>query len=327
MSFAEIWGQEPAIKLLQASLQSGKLAQAYLFYGIEGIGKEKTARAFAKVINCLALQGAGACGKCRPCLQIENSTHPDLIIIKPQGAFVRIDQIRSLQRQLIYRPLEGRYRIAIITDADLLNIQSANCLLKTLEEPPETSIIILIATDIDGLLPTIVSRCQTVSFRPLSQAVITQYFCSHGNDRVSSEQAALLASLSGGSLSRAIKLADSSLLENRRDICKQLTSLSRQDLEEVLLLAQNLAAKKEELPEILDMLKTCLRDLLCLRQGMDEKYLINKDLKEILLEGIKKWTDKKLIYGLQLLHDAEQALNKNYNRQLLLENVFLQLAN
>jgi DNA polymerase-3 subunit delta' len=326
MSFAEILGQEPAIKFLKNSLKRGKVAHAYLFYGIEGIGKEKTARVLAQALNCLSPQGVEACGECRSCLKIESGAHPDLIVIKPSGAFIRIEQIRSLKRQLIYKPLEGRYRIAIITNADLLNKESANCLLKTLEEPPDTSIIILMATDINELLPTIVSRCQAVLFRPLSPAVISKYLCSYGDNKFSMEQAALLASLSGGSLSRAVRLADSPLMEMRRDICLKLISLSRQDMENLLLLAENLSGRKEELPEILAMLKTCLRDLLFLRQGLDERYIINKDLREMLFEGARRWTEKQLIHSLELLYSAEQAITRNYNRQLILENLFLQLA-
>lgn len=326
MSFAEILGQEPAIKFLKNSLKRGKVAHAYLFYGIEGIGKEKTARALAQALNCLSPQGVEACGECRSCLKMESGTHPDFVVIKPSGAFIRIEQIRSLKRQLIYKPLEGRYRIAIITNADLLNKESANCLLKTLEEPPDTSIIILMATDINELLPTIVSRCQAVLFRPLSPAVISEYLCSYGDNKFPPEQAALLASLSGGSLSRAIRLADSPLMEMRRDVCIQLISLSRQDMENLLLLAENLAGRKEELPEVLAMLKTCLRDLLFLRQGLDERYIINKDLREMLFEGTRRWTEKQLIHSLDLLYSAEQAITRNYNRQLILENLFLQLA-
>ncbi len=326
MSFAEILGQEPAIKFLKNSLERGKVAHAYLFYGIEGIGKEKTARALARVLNCLSPQGVEACGECRSCLKMESGAHPDFIVIKPSGAFIRIEQIRSLKRQLIYKPLEGRYRIAIITNADLLNKESANCLLKTLEEPPDNSIIILMATDINELLPTIVSRCQAVLFRPLSPAVISEYFCSYGDNKFSPEQAALLASLSGGSLGKAVGLADSPLMEMRRDICIKLMSLSRQDMESLLLLAENLAGRKEELPEILAMLKTCLRDSLFLRQGLDERYIINKDLREMLFEGARRWTEKQLIHSLELLYGAEQAITRNYNRQLILENLFLQLA-
>lgn len=326
MSFAEILGQEPAIKFLKNSLERGKVAHAYLFYGIEGIGKEKTARALAQALNCLSPQGVEACGECRSCLKMESGAHPDVILIKPNGAFIRIEQIRSFKRQLIYKPLEGRYRIAIITNADLLNKESANCLLKTLEEPPDTSIIILMATDINELLPTIVSRCQAVLFRPLSPALISEYFCSHRNNKFPPEQAALLASLSGGSLGKAVGLADSPLMEMRRDICIKLISLSRRDMESLLLLAEDLAGRKEELPEILAMLKTCLRDSLFLRQGLDERHLINKDLKEMLFEGARRWTEKQLIHSLDLLYGAEQAITRNYNRRLILENLFLQLA-
>ncbi len=327
MSFAEILGQEPVTRLLQLSLQRRKIAHAYLFHGIEGIGKEKTARILAKAVNCLSPRGVDACNECPSCLKIETGTHPDIILIQPNGAFIRIDQIRSLQKQLVYRPLEGRYRVAIIASAHLLNKESANCLLKTLEEPPETSIITLIATDTDQLLPTIVSRCQSVPFRPLPQEVITEYLCSRDTHRFSPDQAALLASLSGGSLGRAIRLADSPLLEIRSGMCKQLTCLSRQNLEDVLCLAGDLATRKEELPEIMGMLKTFLRDVFFLRRGMGEKYLINKDLSEVLAAGADRWTDENLIKGLELLSSAERAIARNYNRQLIFENVFLQLAN
>lgn len=326
MSFAEILGQGLATEILNKAIQRGKLAHAYLFHGIEGVGKEKAARTLAKAVNCHSLKGVEPCAQCPSCLKIEAGNHPDVNLIQPEGAFIRIEQIRSLQKQMIHKPLEGRYRVAIVTSAHLLNRESANCLLKTLEEPPQTSVIILIATNISRLLPTIVSRCQAVSFRPLPPEVIADYLSSSDSVRFPPEKAALLASLSTGSLGRAIKLAASPVMEMRTELCKRLISISRKNLEEALILAGNLAAQKEELPQILDLLKTYFRDMLFLKQGIDKKYLINKDLDQIFGEGVQRWNHEQLTSSLELLSRAEQGLSRNYNRQLMLENVFLQLA-
>lgn len=326
MSFSEIKGQEAAISILQSSLRQGRIAHAYLFHGIHGVGKRKAALALAKTMNCTGSETGAACGSCGSCLRIESGTHPDILQIRRSGSFVRIEQIRILKRALIYKPLEGRYRVAIIDEADFLNRESANSLLKTLEEPPEQSIIILIVADIDGLLPTIVSRCMIVPFRPLSPSVISGCLLSGHKDRLSEEEAGLLGSLSGGSMETAMRLADRKNMEARKELCRRLSQISRRHLDTAMALAEDLAENKDDLSDMTTVLKTFIRDVMALKQGLAENGLINKDLKDMIGQCAAQWQEEELFKSWDLLTRAENALGRNFNRQLILENAFLALA-
>ncbi len=325
MSFREIRGQESAVAFLQASIARGKVGHAYLFCGIEGVGKKETALALAKALNCLSPEGTDSCGQCRSCKKIDAGTHADIVEIKAPGAFIRIDQIRALQRTSAHRPLEGRYRVAIIHDIRLLTRESANCLLKLLEEPPEASILVLTAADLEETLPTIVSRCQVVPFRPLPRDVISDYL-SAGGHVGSAEELSIAASLAEGSLSRAMRLANASDFRMRREVCRELGSLSRENVNLALALAERLSARKEKLPELLTLLKTYLRDVLAVKRGLGESYLMNQDFKDDLAQCARRWTDEDIIGSWNLLNRAEDAASRNFNRQLILENAFLRLT-
>lgn len=325
MSFSEIKGQEAAIGILQSTLRQGRLAHAYLFHGIEGVGKRKTALALAKTINCTGPETGEACCTCGSCLRIESGTHPDILRIGRSGSFIRIEQIRNLQKELIFRPFEGRYRVVVIDEGNFLNKESSNCLLKTLEEPPEQSIIILIVTDVEELLPTIVSRCLIVPFRPLSPSVISRCLLER-TSRISEEEAELLGLLSGGSMETAIRLSEPENMNARKELCRRLSQISRRHLDTAMALAEDLAEKKDDLSDMTTMLKTFIRDVIALKKGLAEKCLINKDLKDMITLCADEWRAEDIFKSWDLLTRAEHALSRNFNRQLILENAFLALV-
>lgn len=153
------------ISQLRSSIVRGRLAHAYLFSGPTGSGKKETAKTLAKILNC-ELKGADSCGLCSSCKKIENNSHPDVRWILPGGDSdsIKIEDIRNLQREISMKPYEGRYKVYTIIDADTMTEEAANCLLKTLEEPPGDALLILTSSNIKMLLSTIVSRCQVVKF-------------------------------------------------------------------------------------------------------------------------------------------------------------------
>ena len=161
-----IIGHHQILKQLYHAIASDRVAGAYLFVGVANVGKETVALNFAKSINCRT-SDEGACGTCLSCRKADDGNHPDLQIIRPSGAWIKIDQIRELQKRIIYRPLEGVRKVYILAEAERMNLEAANCLLKTLEEPPADSVLILLTTNLDALLPTIRSRCQIIPFHSL----------------------------------------------------------------------------------------------------------------------------------------------------------------
>ena len=168
MSLQQILGQEKAIRLIRKAISHERIPHAWLFSGMAHIGKYKTALALAQTLNCLE-NGDDACGHCDFCRQIEHEHFPDFRVVRPEGKNIRIAQVRDALDWLHLRPDRAKYRVLIFEDADQFNRESANAFLKTLEEPPPDTLIILINLNPQNLLETIVSRCQHIRFRPLSR--------------------------------------------------------------------------------------------------------------------------------------------------------------
>jgi len=211
MPFSDVIGQDRAIAVLRRSITKERVAHAYLFSGIEGCGKKKTALAFVQAVFC----GAGkdeACGVCSSCRKVASGQHPDLHLLEPDGAFIKIDQVRELQKELSYRPFEAPKKACIIDGADKFNPNSGNALLKTLEEPPGEALMILIAPERSAVLQTILSRCQALAFQPLPGELIEARLVRDG---FSADAARVAATLCGGSLARGIEIATVGVLEGR----------------------------------------------------------------------------------------------------------------
>jgi len=212
MIWSEIVGQTEVITWLQKAIESGRLSHAYLFWGPTGVGKRTIAKVFASALNCRD----GGCGSCLSCIKIDHETHPDIFFIEPEGNFLNIDQIRELQREVSLKPFEGKIKVCILDEVDRMTSPAANALLKTLEEPPPDLIFILITANLEGILPTIVSRCQLIRFKlvPSSKMVdilAAKYGMSRG-------QARLITLVSGGILGNALSLAASPWRLRRREI-------------------------------------------------------------------------------------------------------------
>ena len=208
MSFANIKGQDGVIKRFRNAVKNDRLASAYIFAGPEGVGKLLFARELAKYLFCES--GAGdSCGICPSCRKTSSAAHPDLSIIAtaPHEKEIKIEHIRELQKQLYLKPLEGNKKIFIINDAHKLNESSANCFLKSFEEPPRDSIIILITHNLSKILATIQSRAVIVHFRPIDDEIIKETLAT--DMKLGSRDASFIAAVSAGSLSRALTLAGS----------------------------------------------------------------------------------------------------------------------
>ncbi|MFH1198999.1 MAG: AAA family ATPase [Candidatus Omnitrophota bacterium] len=166
MSFSDIKGQDSSLEILQGHMKNARLARGYLFLGPEGVGKVLTAKTLAKALNCKE-NNLDSCDKCPSCLKIESNQHPDVHIVDSEDAEIKIEDIRNLQSQISLRPYEGRFKVFIIKNAHSLNQASGNAFLKTLEESPGESVIILLSDKPNLLLKTIISRCQAIKFYPV----------------------------------------------------------------------------------------------------------------------------------------------------------------
>jgi DNA polymerase-3 subunit delta' len=230
--FESIIEQDLPVRLLNTFLQNGTIPHALLFTGIEGVGKESTALAFAMACNCAGEDSKPTrpesdipCGNCKSCRKIEAGNHPDIIRVKPSGPFIKINQVRSLCQTLAMKPYEARRRVVIITEAQAMNPAAGNALLKMLEEPPLRTILILVATHTSDLLPTIVSRCQQIRFKPISNQHLESVLVErHGLDP---GDAIIITTMAGGSLSRALHMHRTHWVNRRNWLIKEMDALTR----------------------------------------------------------------------------------------------------
>jgi DNA polymerase-3 subunit delta' len=318
MSFSDIIAQTAPVAVLRRSLASGKLAHAYIFDGMEGCGKRKTALALAAIVFCKSGEG---CGDCPPCRKVAALQHPDLHIVEPDGAFIKIDQVRELQKELSFKPFEANKKVCIMEAADRMNPAAANAFLKTLEEPPGDALLILLTTNIDGVLPTILSRCQQLTFSPLPTEAIEEYLRKKG---VSTEMAAIAASLSGGSMKKALLATEEDTLHRRGELLEQIITLSPGDIAPLFTLAEELGNDKDKAVEVLDLLTMFWRDALVIRCGGEKP--VNSDALPLLTEAIAGLDREKIIEKIELVLRTRQALQRNVNTRLALEVLFLGLA-
>jgi len=326
MAFSQIWGQNSAIQILRQALIHDRLAHAYLLVGPDGVGKRLTALTLAKAMNCLAPPEPGeACEACFSCSKINSSNHADVVRIEPDGDFIKIDQVRELQRQLRFRPLEGGRRACILDGADRLNEPAANALLKTLEEPPAETHLFLVTDRPHRLLPTILSRCQWVKFLPLSRSHLAQILRSVSS--LSEEQALFYASLSGGSASQALFLGDRLDFQKRVAWLQTFAGLFQKSPPEIFEICGQLAKEEEGLQDLLEIWKFWVRDLLVYKAipaGREDRF-INHDCIEEIRGQAPKFSFEQLQDFYRRLADSQRCLALKVNRQAALETLLLEM--
>jgi DNA polymerase-3 subunit delta' len=323
MPFDQIGGQEKAVTILRHALQNGRLAHAYLFVGPEGVGKRLTALTLFKAMNCQNPPEPGdCCEKCPSCLKINTANHADLILLEPDGETLKIDQVREMQKRLRFRPMEGGRRACIVDAADSLNDAASNALLKTLEEPPQQTHLFMITSRPHKLLPTILSRCQWVKFRPLSSEKVAQILeKAHG---LEGEKARYYASLAGGSVGQAVALSDRVDFQKRLDWLQVFSQAHRKSADEIFETCERLA-KEEEIGDLLNLWKIWVRDLVVLKvQGEQAREgLINHDLLPAAEEDAARISFDRLEGIFDLISEIQRSLAFNVNKQLALETLML----
>ena len=174
MSFEKIIGNDDNKKLLENTVRSNNVLHSYLFFGTEGIGKKVFAKEFSKMILCNS-EDEKPCNKCKSCIEFDSNNNPDFFVIEPDGSSIKIEQIRQMQKSILEKPIESNKKVYIINDAETMTKEAQNCMLKTLEEPQDFIVIILIASNENNILPTVKSRCTKIFFGNLDDADIIKY--------------------------------------------------------------------------------------------------------------------------------------------------------
>lgn len=321
-TFDAILGQQRAIRWLTRTLEKDRVAHALLFTGIDGIGKQTTAKALGMAMNCQRPVRGLACKTCPACKKMLSGNHPDLILIGPDGAFIKIDQVRDLQKRLMFAPINGGTRLVVVNDAQTMNAEASNAMLKILEEPPDNTYIVLTAAQTSDLLPTIVSRCQHLCFEPLSCETIANELTSRrGLDETDAMAIALLAK---GSLGKALCADTQEWVGWRNGLIERMESMANASVHKLFAFAQAIAHDKDRVQDVLDMMMIWFRDLL-MSKLCPEKVL-NRDRMRDIERASEGCSVDDLLGKIAIVSDTQRAISNNANLQLALEVMMMRLA-
>ena len=314
-------GHDWAVNLLLRAIQGGRAAHAYLITGLEHIGKSTLARMLAQALNCTGQPVP--CGQCRACKLIAAGKHPDLHLVAPEGNTLKIDQVRALQHDLALSPMEARLRVAILEGMDKATAEASNALLKTLEEPPPSVVLILIAPEPESLLPTLVSRCRPIALRPLSVAAVREALVERwGMER---ERAEMLAHLAGGRLGWAVTAAqDQTVLAHRAQLLDDLIRLVGQGRVERFAYAEEMAADSAAARETLRLWQTWWRDVMLLASG-SKAACTNCDRQDSVRDHANRFGVAKARQAAAGIAQTLWQLDHNANARLALEVLLLDL--
>ncbi len=332
-----IIGHSWAIDLLERSIRGGRVAHAYLISGPAQVGKALLALRLAQALNC-EHGGPGPCLECRSCRRIERGNHPDFRIasLATQAANakgdeairqrdLKIDTIREWQADITLKPYEAQRRVFILQDAERMSDAAANAMLKTLEEPPPYATLLLVANTAGDLLPTIVSRCQSLKLRPVQRSILAEALQERG---VSAEDARLLAAWSGGRPGWALRMLETpDDLAAQQSLLDELATLSRQNRPEALRWAEEQAklfrgGEQESVYAAIELWQSWWRDVLLINVGCPEA-ITHIDRLSDLERAATHHSATDILGYLRRMSAAAKQIRENTNPQLALENLAL----
>lgn len=340
-AFESILDQQRPLQALKAYLEKDAVPHALLFTGIEGVGKTTAAKTFAMACNCTESRyshrgdgeddspvtneknpGEKPCLLCRSCRKILSGNHPDILEIKPLDGIIRIAQVRNLCHTLTMKPYEAKWRVGIISDAQAMNLEAGNALLKILEEPPERTLLILTALQRSDLLPTIASRCQHIRFNPISTDSLISIL--REDQGLEPDTAKVIAQLTSGSLSKAKTMARAGWIAKRNWLIGELSALTAKSGRSLLAIAENLSKDKGLWTDSLEVMESWYRDLVIYRFAPGK--IINQDFTESI-RNISKTTDTETVLKkIEAIETARKNIQSNFNSRLTLEVLMFCLA-
>lgn len=320
--FEGIIGHESIIQHLQNAIVSNKVSHAYILHGEKGMGKKLLAAAFAKTLQCEE-KGLISCNRCKSCMQVDSNNHPDILWVTHEKASIGVDDIRlQVNADMQIKPYSSPYKIYIIDDADKLTEQAQNALLKTMEEPPEYAVLILLASNTSVILPTILSRCVTLNLKPVDKQAIKEFLMEQ--HQIPDYMAEVAAAFSGGNVGKAIKYASSEDFEQMKgNVLHILKYIDDMELYEVVSGLKFLTADKNNIEDYIDLMILWYRDVLMFKATMDPDLILYRDE----LSFIKKQASIRSYEGvdkiMQSMEKAKIRLKANVNFDIAIELMLL----
>lgn len=320
MDYNNIIGHDRAIETLKRAIGNKSVSHSYLFEGEEGLGKKKVAYVFAKTLLCKE-DGKEPCNKCTSCIKFDGGNHPDLLVVDPEKGLIKKGEVEGLIKSVARAPFESKRKVFIIDDSHRMSTEAKNALLKTLEEPPEYINIILISSSTNKLLPTILSRMQSIKFFPVESKKISDLLVtSYGKSR---EEADFIADFTKGSVGKSIELATSDdFFMKREEIINIIDNLIRGDGTKAINSMNFFNDNREDIEELLDIFQYYFRDLLIFIELGNNKLLINKDKTDYMSK--QSFIDIRRISDIiEKIQQTKDNVSRNINYQLSIETMLL----
>ncbi|SET59869.1 DNA polymerase III subunit delta' [[Clostridium] polysaccharolyticum] len=320
--FEDVIGHEQVIEHMQMAIEKDRISHAYILNGENGSGKKMLADIFAAALQCEEHE-KNPCGKCKSCLQAGSGNHPDIIKVLHEKASISVEDIRTqLNADIEIKPYSSKYKIYIVADADKMTEQAQNALLKTIEEPPAYGIIMLLATNKNKLLPTILSRCVTLDLKPVSTELIRDYLMKEY--QVPDYNAELSARFSQGNLGKAVRYSTSEEFNESKDkILHLLKYVESMQVYEILEGVKQLGEHKMDIYDYIDIMMLWYRDILLYKASGNPNQLlfrseypyIKRQAEKIGYDGIEK--------VLRAMDKAKERLRANVNFDIAMELMLL----
>lgn len=324
MDLNDIVGQKEIVSSLKNSIKFDRVGHAYIFSGPKGVGKRTVAKIFAALLQCKNPYEGKICGECFACGLHANSSNPDFKLLETANASIGVDEIRKIQGDINIRPLYSSRKVYIIVDAEKMTVQAQNCLLKTLEEPPGYTVIILTTSNYDALVSTIRSRSVRYNFRKNTYNEVKDFLQSKNNDNL--ENIEFITAYSDGIIGTALELTDSDeFAEIREKTLKIILRIKNSKLLDIFDVYEFFEANKDNLETILDIMLLFYRDIIVLKETGRENILINYDKRDIILSNVSTFSLQKLMNSMEAVEVTRKNIKQNANYQLSIEVMLMKL--
>ncbi len=321
--FQDIYGQEQIREHLQNALSTGKVSHAYIINGEKSSGKEFIAKVFAMALQCETEENR-PCQECRSCRQALSGNHPDIIgVVHEKPNTISVDDIRAqVNGDVVIKPYSGKYKVYILSEAEKMTAQAQNALLKTLEEPPEYAVIMLLTSNLNALLPTILSRCVVLDMKPVPDEIVRRYLCSQL--QVPDYKAEVCVAFARGNIGKAKALATSEDFEKvKAEALSLLKYIQEMDLNEIIAAVKKITEYKLEVNDYLDICVIWYRDALLFKATSDVNHLIFREELQALRRTAQRSSYEGIENIIKALDTAKKRLDANVNFELVMEMLML----
>lgn len=321
--FKDIIGHEQEIAHLQRAIDTGKVSHAYIFSGEKGVGKKRLADAFALALQCTG-EGDRPCENCHSCHQAMSGNHPDIIYVQHEKpASIGVEDVREqLVGDVQVRPYNGKYKIYIVSDAEKMTVQAQNAILKTIEEPPEYAVIILLTANAQSFLDTIRSRCVLLDMKPVPDEQVKQYLMDEIH--VPDYEADICVAFAQGNIGKAVRLASSEDFDSIKSSAMQLIkNAGKMEISELIDYVKEIQEYKVSIQDYLDILALWYRDMVYFKATRDMNGIVFRDEIRTIRDTIRVCSYEGVEEVMKAIESAKARLNANVNFDLTMELLFL----